>query len=96
MFLINTHLAVLKLNPPKFSAIKAHQTSAGVYTVCTELERLQKQGDMVANRSVVEQRADHGKKSRDKPFSTPFCLYIFENALKNDILLPTDKGILRK
>ena len=34
----------------------------------TELERLQKQGDTAANRSVVEQRADQGKKSRDTPF----------------------------
>ena len=35
----------------------------------TELERLQKQGNTAANRSVVEQRADHGNKSRDTPLS---------------------------
>ena len=45
----------------------------------TIIFNLQKQGDTAANRSVVEQRADHGNKSRDTPFSTPFYLYIFEN-----------------
>ena len=29
----------------------------------------QKQGDTAANRSVVEQRADHGNKSHDTPLS---------------------------
>ena len=35
----------------------------------TELERLQKQGNTAANRRAAEQRADHGNKSRDTPFS---------------------------
>jgi hypothetical protein len=33
------------------------------------LERLQKQGNTAANKSVIEQRADHGNKSRDTPLS---------------------------
>ena len=36
----------------------------------TELERLQKQGNTAANRSVVEQRADHGNNRRDTPLKT--------------------------
>ena len=35
----------------------------------TELERLQKQVYTAANRNIVEQRADHGNKSRDTPLS---------------------------
>ena len=34
-----------------------------------ELERLQKQGNTAANRSVVEQRADQGNNRRDTPLS---------------------------
>jgi hypothetical protein len=45
-----------------------------IQSVKTELERLQKQGNTAANRRAVEQRADHGKKSRDTPFSTPLYL----------------------
>ena len=35
----------------------------------TELERLQKQGNTVANRRAAEQRADHGNNCRDTPLS---------------------------
>ena len=43
----------------------------GIYNLLkTELERLQKQGNTAANRSVVEQRADHGNKSHDTPRGT--------------------------
>ena len=64
MFLINAHLTVLKLNPPKFSAIKAHQTSAG------GVEQTQKQGNTVADGSTTEQPAEPGNNRRDTPLGT--------------------------
>ena len=36
----------------------------------TELERLQKQGNTAANKSVVEQRANQGNNRRDTPRGT--------------------------
>jgi hypothetical protein len=39
-------------------------------------------GNIGGKQHAPKQRADQGNKSRDTPFSTPFYLSIFENALK--------------
>ena len=41
---------------------------------------LQKQGNTAANRSVVEQRADHGNKSHDTPLKTQKRRHRFTDA----------------